>query len=228
VHGLVLSSWSQVWRLGFVFCLNIGYGIIEFFGAHHTQSWALMSDAAHMAADASSVLLALLAAVISISVQKSKAYKRAWWIERIAASLNALGLTAMSIFLWKEGLSRLQNPPDVLGEQMLWIAIGGLLVNGLAVVLFHQPSTKGQAKNLNLRGAYLHVLSDLFGSVAAILSALFIISFGWSWMDPIMSLLVATLVSIAAFQFIRTLWTSWSDPATPDSFNHPLMRLDEE
>ena len=156
VHGFVLSSWSQIRLLGIVFLLNIGYGWVEAWGANKTHSWALMSDAVHMGADASGLLLAFLGAMLSLYVQKNHQYKKAWWIERLAAGCNALALTGMSLFLWVEGVQRLSHPPHIMGESLLWIATGGLVVNLVSIYLLHQD----RHHHLNIQGAYVHVISD--------------------------------------------------------------------
>ncbi|XVJ51759.1 MAG: cation transporter [Vampirovibrio sp.] len=218
VHGFVLSSWSHVGRLTVVFCLNLFYGGVEWWGAKTTHSWALMSDAAHMASDASGLLLALLAAVLSVYVQKSHHFQQAWWVERLASTVNAIGLWGMSAVLWQGGLWRLSRPVAILAEPFLWIAVGGLLINFVAMLFLHQA----QSDNLNLRGAYLHLFSDLLGSVAAIVSALCILFFQWAWMDAVMSLLVAGLMTIAAFQFSKNVLKQWKHPASEHDFQHPL------
>jgi cobalt-zinc-cadmium efflux system protein len=224
VHGFVLSSWSQIRILGIVFALNVAYAWVEACGSQNTHSWALMSDAVHMAADASGLLLAFLGAMLSLYVQKNHDYLKAWWIERLAAGCNALALSGMSVFLWVEGGQRLSNPPQIVGESLLWIAIGGLLVNLLSVYLLHQDSHH----HLNIRGAYLHVISDALGSVAAIISAVGVLVFHIVWMDAVMSLLVAGLVTWVAIGFVQSLWRSFQEAPSEDAFEHPLLHAEED
>ena len=223
VHGFVLSSWSQIRILGIVFVLNIAYAWVEAWGSDQTHSWALMSDAVHMAADASGLLLAFLGAMLSLYVQKNHDYQKAWWIERLAAGCNALALSGMSVFLWVEGVQRLSNPPHIAGESLLWIAIGGLLVNLLSVYLLHQDSHH----HLNIRGAYLHVISDALGSVAAIVSAVGVLVFHLVWMDAVMSLVVAGLVTWVAIGFVKSLCLSFQEAPSEDAFEHPLLHAEE-
>jgi cobalt-zinc-cadmium efflux system protein len=219
VHGMVLSSWKQVQRLGIVLALNLGYGWVEFVGSHRSHSWALMSDAAHMMADASGILLALLAALLSLWVQKSKAFHQAWWIERLAAAVNAVALSGMALMLFYEGGLRLQNPPDIQGSLLLYVAVGGLIVNAFSVWLFHRD----MKHSLNLRAAYLHMVGDMLGSIAAILSAIAILTLGWNWMDVVASLVVAVLVSLVAVEFWRSLLREWNSPARPEDYKHPIL-----
>jgi cobalt-zinc-cadmium efflux system protein len=124
----------------------------------------------------------------------------------------------MSAVLWQGGLWRLSRPVAILAEPFLWIAVGGLLINFVAMLFLHQA----QSDNLNLRGAYLHLFSDLLGSVAAIVSALCILFFQWAWMDAVMSLLVAGLMTIAAFQFSKNVLKQWKHAASEQDFQHPL------
>ncbi len=224
VHGFVLSSWSQIRILGIVFVLNLGYAGVEFFGSQQTHSWALMSDAVHMLADASGLLLAFLAAMLSLYVQKNHDYRKAWWIERLAAGCNALVLAGMSIFLWQEGVHRLQHPPVIIGDFLLWIALGGFVVNALSVYLLHQDSHH----HVNIRGAYVHVISDTMGSIAAIISALCVLFFHWLWMDALMSLLVAGLVTWVSIGFVKSLWQSLQEAPSEKAFEHPLLHAEEQ
>jgi cobalt-zinc-cadmium efflux system protein len=223
VHGMRLSSKAHAWRLTAVFALNLGYGFVEVWGSISSNSWALMSDAFHMFADASGLLLALLGAVLSLMVQKNKDYLLAFRMENVSSTLNALGLWMMSFYLWTGGVNRLFHPVSVQVETLFWVAFGGLLINGASMWLFHRD----QKANLNMRGAYLHMLSDALGSVAAILSAGCLYYFEWQWIDPSMSLLVALLVTVTAFHFSKGLWRQWQTTPNAEAFDHPILHEDE-
>src|SRR5699024_6831735 len=120
---------------------------------------------------------------------KTYGYKR---FEILAAVINGVTLILISGYIIYEAIGRFQNPPEIASAGMLTIAIIGLLVNVLvAWIMLRGADVK---ENLNMRGAYLHVISDMLGSVGAIIAALLIMFFGWRWADPLASVIVALLV----------------------------------
>lgn len=214
----VLVEAEHVKRLLWVLGFNVAYGLTEWWGAMHTHSLALLGDAGHMAADASGVLLALLAALLSLLAQKNQRWEQAWNIERTATTLNAFALVLLALGLWQEGWHRLDSPMVVQGWPMLWIALGGLTVNWSSVRLFHHHQD-----NLNTRGAYLHMLSDLLGSVMACLSAILILTTHTMWFDTVASLVLALLVSGVALTFLRSAIKAWQTPYQSPSQLHECL-----
>lgn len=106
--------------------------------------------------------------------------------------INGVALILISLYIIYEAIKRFSHPPEIATTGMLTISIIGLAVNILvAWIMLNGGDTKN---NLNIRGAYLHVISDMLGSVGAILAAILIIFFGWSWADPVASVIVAILV----------------------------------
>ncbi|MDO6449409.1 cation diffusion facilitator family transporter [Oceanobacillus profundus] len=168
------------------------YMIVEVIGGYLTNSLALLADAGHMLSDAISLAIALIAFKLGEKVaSKSKTfgYKR---FEILAAVLNGVTLIIIALFIFYEAIERFANPPEVATTGMLIISIIGLAINILvAWIMMRGADVEG---NLNMRGAYLHVLSDMLGSVGAIVAALLIMFFGWGWADPLASVIVAFLV----------------------------------
>ena len=168
------------------------YMIVEVIGGYLTNSLALLADAGHMLSDAISLAIALIAFKLGEKVaSKSKTfgYKR---FEILAAVLNGVTLIIIALFIFYEVIERFANPPEVATTGMLIISIIGLAINILvAWIMMRGADVEG---NLNMRGAYLHVLSDMLGSVGAIVAALLIMFFGWGWADPLASVIVAFLV----------------------------------
>ncbi|WP_323703984.1 cation diffusion facilitator family transporter [Mammaliicoccus sp. Dog046] len=166
--------------------------IVEVIGGYVTNSLALLSDAGHMLSDALSLFIALLAFKFGERAAnriKTYGYKR---FEILAALLNGVLLIAISIYIFYEAIFRLIDPPEVASTGMLLISVIGLLVNiFVAWMMFKGSDTKN---NLNMRGAFIHVLGDLLGSVGAIIAALLMMGFGWNLADPIASVLVALLI----------------------------------
>lgn len=174
------------------FLIITSYMIVEVIGGYLTNSLALLSDAGHMLSDAVSLGIALLAFTFSgkaADASKTYGYKR---FEILAAVFNGVTLILIALFIFYEAIERFANPPEVATTGMLVISSFGLAVNILvAWIMMRGSDTK---ENLNMRGAFLHVISDMLGSVGAILAALLIIFFDWGWADPLASVIVAALV----------------------------------
>lgn len=174
------------------FILITGYMIIEAIGGFLTNSLALLSDAGHMLSDSISLMIALIAFKLAekkANHNKTFGYKR---FEILAAVINGVALILISLYIIYEAIKRFSHPPEVATTGMLVISIIGLAVNILvAWIMLNGGDTKN---NLNIKGAYLHVISDMLGSIGAILAAILIIFFGWGWADPLASVIVAVLV----------------------------------
>lgn len=174
------------------FLIISGFMLIEAFGGWITNSLALLSDAGHMLSDALSLGIALLAfrfGAKAANRDKTFGYRR---FEILAAAFNGLTLILVALWIVIEAIGRFVTPLPIQSTGMLVIATIGLIVNiVVAVMMFRGGDTHD---NLNMRGAFLHVISDLLGSVAAILAALAVMFYGWGWADPLISVLVALLV----------------------------------
>ncbi|MCM3042229.1 cation diffusion facilitator family transporter [Paenibacillus motobuensis] len=184
------------------FIIITGYMIVEAFGGFITNSLALLSDAGHMLSDSISLGVALLAFTLGGKVanyNKTYGYKR---FEILAAVLNGVTLVLIAIYIFYEAIQRFQNPPEVASSGMLIISSIGLLVN-IFVAWFMMRSGDVE-ENLNMRGAYLHVISDMLGSVGAIVAALLIMFFGWGWADPLASVIVAALVLRSGYYVMKS------------------------
>ena len=172
--------------------------LVEAVGGWLTNSLALLSDAGHMFSDAFSLGMALWAFKLGekqTTLQKTFGYKR---FEILTAMFNGLSLVLIAAMIFYEAVKRLFYPPEILTGGMLVVSIIGLLVNiGVAVYMLKNSDTE---ENVNMRGAYLHVISDLFGSIGAIVAAVLIMAYGWQWADTVASVLVAALVG-------RSGWT---------------------
>ena len=174
--------------------ITVGMAAVEAVGGYVSGSLALVSDAGHMATDAAALGLALFADWIARrppSRRASYGYARA---EVLAAFVNALALLALVVFITVEAVRRLLMPEPVAGGPLLTIAIAGLIAN--LVVAWILSRSGG---SLNARGALLHVLSDVLGSVAAIVAGAVILTTDWTPIDPILSIVVALLI-------VRSTW----------------------
>jgi len=184
------TSWALKWAL----VVTAGFAVVEGVGGWMAGSLALLSDAGHMATDAASLGLALFAHWIAQrppSHRASYGYARA---EVLAAFVNALLLLALVVFIAIEAVQRLLVPQPVNGPTVLVVAIAGLLANLAAAWILSRAQG-----SLNARGAMLHVLSDILGSVAAIVAGAVIVYANWTPIDPILSLAVSLLI-------VRSTW----------------------
>lgn len=168
------------------------YMIVEAIGGFLTNSLALLADAGHMLSDSISLAIALIAFKLGEKVaSKSKTfgYKR---FEILAAVLNGVTLIVIALFIFFEAVKRFANPPEVATTGMLIVSSIGLAVNILVAWIMMRGGDVEE--NLNMKGAYLHVMSDMLGSIGAIAAALLMMFFGWGWADPLASVIVAALV----------------------------------
>lgn len=182
--GLVISS---------VLC------VAELVGGWWTNSLALLSDAAHMLTDVGALALTLFALWIGsrpASERKTFGWYRA---EILAALVNGVVLWVVVVFITIEAWARFREPEPVAATGMLWIAVLGLAVNVVVAWRLHEH----QEHSLNLRGAYLHVVSDLLGSVGAIAAAVLILTTGWYPADALVSVLIAGLILFGSWKLVR-------------------------
>lgn len=178
------------------------YMIVEVIGGLLTNSLALLADAGHMLSDAISLFIALMAFTFSNKVanyQKTYGYKR---FEILAAVFNGATLIGISVYIIYEAIGRFRNPAEIASNGMLLIAFIGLLVN--VVVAWIMLRGSDVKNNLNMRSAFLHVLSDMLGSVGAIVAALLIKYFGWNWADPLASILVSILILRSGYMVTKS------------------------
>lgn len=190
-------------KKGLLIALLITTGImfLEFFGGLFTNSLALLSDSGHMLSDASALLLSLVAIWFSSRPPSSVRTFGGYRFEILAALFNGVTLFVIAGFIVWEAFDRFLEPQTVASGTMMLIAAIGLLANLLSAWALIR---KGDVKNnVNLRGAYLHVLGDALGSIGAIVAGILMLLFDWYVADPIISVLVALLILKSAWGLIK-------------------------
>jgi cobalt-zinc-cadmium efflux system protein len=190
---------GNIKRVQIALGLTAAFMLVEVVGGVLSGSLALLADAGHMLTD--TMALALTAFAFRVSVRPADK-KRSFGYQRfqiIAAFVNGLSLLVIVGWILVEAVRRFIDPPDVIGQTMLVVAGAGLLVNIVAFIVLHG----GDQQNLNMRGAALHVVGDLLGSVAAVVAAIVILSTGWMPIDPILSVVVAMLILRSAWKLVR-------------------------
>ncbi|WP_448223560.1 cation diffusion facilitator family transporter [Gordonia iterans] len=186
-------------KLWIAFSLTAIIVVAQAVGSVITGSLALLTDTAHAAADASGLLVALIAATLMV---KPPTPQRTWGFRRIEV-LAALGqatlLIAVGLYAAVEGIRRLFEPPEISGGQLLIFGIIGLAANIIALVIL----TSSRTANFNMRAAFLEVLNDALGSLGVIIAAVVIATTGFQRADAIAGLLIAALIVPRAFTLIR-------------------------
>ncbi|MBW2507610.1 MAG: cation transporter [Deltaproteobacteria bacterium] len=186
-------------RLAMALAFTATYMIAEIVGGLAANSLALLADAGHMFSDAAALGLSLVAVVLA---QRPATSNRTYGFHRaeiLAALTNGAALLTLSVLIAREAWERLFEPPEVRGGLLLAVACGGLVINLINLLIL----SGGRHHNLNVRGAWLHVMADTLGSIGAISAGGAIYFFGWTWADPIASFVIATLVLYSAGGLIR-------------------------
>lgn len=186
-------------RLFVALVLSAAYMVAEIVGGILSGSLALLADAAHMFSDAAALGLSLFAVWISQRPADSRQTYGYYRTEILAALINGATLLAISVFIFLEAYERWQTPRPVEGSLMMIVAAGGLGVNLAMLWILHG----GRRASLNLRGAWLHVLTDALGSVQALAAGVLIWAFGWYWADPLASLLIGLLVIYSSWELLK-------------------------
>lgn len=178
--------------------LTLALALVEAIGGWWSGSLALLGDAGHMFSDTTALGLAAFAAWVARqppSLRHSYGMVRA---EAVAALFNGFFMVAVVIGICWQAVQRLQDPVPVAGGAVIAIATAGLAVNLIVFRLLHAGE-----QTLNVRAALLHVLGDLLGSVAALLSGIVIYFTGWTTIDPLLSFLICALILFSSLRLLR-------------------------
>lgn len=185
--------------LGVAFALTAGFMGVEVLGAAFADSLALLADAGHMLTDAAALAFAWAATRIAArpaDARRSFGYQR---LRVLATFINGCALLCIVAWIAFKAAQRLLQPAPVDGNVILWIGIGGLLVNLVVFVMLRRNA----AHDMNVSAAALHVMGDLLGSVAAVVAGAVILRTGWAPIDPLLSLLVSALIVHSAWTLVR-------------------------
>lgn len=210
-------------RIALAFFIIFAFMIVEIIGGVWSGSLALLADAGHMVSDSAALGFSWLALHIGKRPANAKltfGYKR---LEILAAFVNGCALFVVAGWILFEAIVRFAHPVTILSGPMLWVAVAGLASNIAAFFVLNG----GNQENLNMRSAWLHVLGDLLGSVAAIIAALVIRYSGWTPIDPLLSVLVALLILKSAWQIVKAT-THILLEGTPPNINLDEIKTDLE
>ena len=201
-------------NLLFSIILNVVITIAQVIGGIISGSLALLSDALHNFSDVLSLIFSYVAHKLSrrkASLDQTFGLKRA---ELIAAFVNASTLIIVAFILIYGAIERLINPHEIESELVIWLALLGIIVNGGSVLLLKKDADK----NLNMKSAYLHLLTDMMASVAVLVGGLLMQFYGWFWVDSVMTILIAIYLIIVGVDLLKKA-TKMLMLFTPDEIN---------
>ncbi len=180
--------------------LNIGITLAQIIGGFISGSLSLLSDALHNFSDVISLILSLFAH--RLSKQKANeirtfGYKRA---EIIAAFINSSTLIFVALFLIYEAIIRFRNPIEISSELVIWLSVLGIAFNGFSVFILK----KDAVHNLNMKSAYLHLLTDMMASVAVLVGGILMKYFKWFWIDSLITFAIAIYLIVMGFGILKS------------------------
>ena len=193
-HSVHLAGHSLRWVLG----LTLAFAFVEVYAGLRAGSLALLGDAGHMFLDAVALAMAIVAAWIARKPPSARHSYGLARIEVIAALLNGLLMLAVVLGIVIEAVERFHQPRPVQGGMVMGVALVGLIINVAAALILSRGG-----KNLNVRGALLHVMGDLLGSVAALMAGAVIYATGWTPIDPLLSLVICALILYSTQRLLR-------------------------
>lgn len=201
------------------FTLILCFAIVEAVGSLYTGSLALLSDAGHMFSDALALGLAWLASNMAKKPHVKRHKSGVSFVELGASIINAFTLLLVIIYVIYEAIERFKTPHHVQGFGLTVIATLGLIVNIIVAKQLHHQAMQ-HAQTLNNRAAFLHVMGDLLGSIAAVAAGVVIYFTGWMPIDPILSLFISALLLILTINLIRDIWRTINGKATLAHHHH--------
>ncbi|MEW6728831.1 MAG: cation diffusion facilitator family transporter [Pseudomonadota bacterium] len=189
---------SPARALGLAVGLTLGFAAIEAVAGWWSGALVLLGDAAHMVTDAFALGLAALAAWLARRPADRRHSYGFGRVEMLGALINALLMLGVVAGITHEAIVRLQSPPQLAAGTIAWVALIGLVVN-LLVARLLWPS----GENINVRGALLHVLGDLLGSIVALATGIVLLFTEAYWLDPVLSLVICVLIGVSALRLLR-------------------------
>ena len=187
-------------KIAIVLALTATFTVVEIVGSMLSHSLTLLADASHMGTDVAALALAFIGARIAQRREgAARHFGNLRW-EVLAAMVNGLALFVIGLFITIEAIDRFSHPRIIDATLFGVVATAGLIINLVSLRVLHGH----HEQNLNARGAYLHILGDVLGSVGAIVGAVIIHYTAWMRVDPIISVLVSVLILRSAWRLVRT------------------------
>lgn len=196
-HDHAPANFDRAFAIGIT--LNLAFVAVEGFYGWQAQSLALLADAGHNLSDVAGLVLAWVAALAARLAPNSRYTYGRQRASILAAFTNAvLLLVAMGSLLW-EAVLRLREPAGTEGMTIIIVAAIGVLINGLTALLF----MRGGKADMNIRGAYLHMAADALVSLGVVAAGAIYLATGWTWLDPVVSILIALVIVAGTWSLFR-------------------------
>ncbi|MFV0572445.1 MAG: cation diffusion facilitator family transporter [Xanthomarina gelatinilytica] len=194
--------------------LNVLITVVQIIGGLVSGSLALLSDALHNFSDVISLIVSFVASKLSkqkASINRTFGYKRA---EILAAFVNAATLVVVAVLLIIEAVKRFKEPQEIASNLVIWLALIAIFANGFSVLLLKKDSKN----NINIRSAYLHLLTDMLASVAVLIGGLLMKFYRIFWVDSLLTFLIALYLIYVGYDLLKTS-TKMLMLFTPDHIN---------
>lgn len=196
-HKHVAAGISVAFYVGIA--LNAVFTVVEFVVGYTSNSLALISDASHNLSDVAGLIVSLLGMKLAQRVE-TKAFTYGYKKASILASLiNAILLVYIVVNILIEGVARLGEVPEVVGEAVIVTALIGVVINTVSAFLFY----KGQKSDINVRGAFLHLMVDAVVSLGVVVSGVVMMYTGWNIIDPIISFVIAVVIFVTTWGLLK-------------------------
>jgi len=211
-HNHSVEHYNKAIIIGIV--LNITFVVIEVIYGFISNSVALIADAGHNFSDVIALVLALIA---SLLIKKRSSDKYSYGFKKgsiLIAAFNSLLLLVALGVICLEAVNRFYEPADVSGSTVIVVAFIGIIINGLTAYLF----VKGKDKDLNIRSAFLHMLTDALVSAAVVVSGIMILFYDINWLDPLMSIIIVCVIFVGTWNLFKET-IRLSIDAVPEKIN---------
>jgi len=197
-HGpLNLGGINRAFYIGIV--LNTAFTIIEFIVGYLNNSLALISDASHNLSDVASLIISLIGMKLAqkaATLTYTYGYKKA---SILASLINAILLVIVVFSIFREAIERLNSPPEIAGNVIIITALIGVAINAISAFFFY----KGQKDDINIRGAYIHLMVDALVSVGVVIAGIVIYYTNWNIVDPIISFIIGGIIVISTYGLLK-------------------------
>jgi cobalt-zinc-cadmium efflux system protein len=216
-HHPAPKNYTRAFIIGTL--LNVGFVIVEATIGFLTNSLSLLADAGHNLSDVLGLLLAWGATWL---VQRRPTRRYTYGLRRssiFAALINAIALYIALSFIAFEAVQRISHPVPIPGLTIIWVALIGVVINTATALLF----MSGRDRDINLKGAFMHMAADALVSVGVVLAGLIIWLTGWQWVDPTVSLIISVFIAVGTWNLLKESVTLAMD-GVPDHIDPQAVR----
>lgn len=196
-HSHAPADYGRAFAIGVA--LNLGFVLLEFGYGWLANSLSLIADAGHNLSDVAALLIAWGASVL-VRRAPTATHTYGWRRSSILAALiNATLLLVAVGAISLEAVQRLRDPAPVASETVIWVAAIGIIINTATALMF----MRGRERDINIRGAFLHMAADAGVSLGVVIAGFVMLATGWTWVDPVVSLVIAAIILVSTWDLLR-------------------------